>query len=147
MVRGGLLLMVLAMAGERDLNLLLRDMKPELHDGVFVFCTIAVPHEIPATITPLLTFREREGITLVLRREEAERAGLRHQFASRLLTLAVHSSLEAVGFLAAVTACLAAASISVNAVSAFYHDHLLVPEHKADEALALLQDLSAQARA
>jgi len=59
--------------------------------------------------------------------------------------LTVHSSLEAVGFLAAVSARLAEAGIGVNAVSAFYHDHLLVPEHRADEAFRVLQDMSAQA--
>jgi hypothetical protein len=131
------------MAGERDLAALLRDMKPEMHGGIFVFCTIAERAEIPATLTPLLTFREAEGTTLVIPREEAERLGLPHQFASRLITLTVHSSLEAVGFLAAITARLATAGISVNAVSAFYHDHLFVPEHRADEALGLLQNMSA----
>ncbi|WGS23484.1 MULTISPECIES: ACT domain-containing protein [unclassified Bradyrhizobium] len=122
------------MAGERNLDTLLRGMKPELQDGIFVFCTIAADEDVPVGIRPLLTFREQEATTLVIRREEAERAGLRYQFASRLLTLTVHSSLDAVGFLAAVSARLAHADISVNAVSAFYHDHLFVPEHRANEA-------------
>jgi hypothetical protein len=72
-------------------------MKPELRDGLFVFCTIANETEIPATISPLLMFREREGTTLVVRREEAETAGLHYQFASCLITLSVRSSLDAVG--------------------------------------------------
>jgi hypothetical protein len=131
------------MAGERDLAALLRDMKPEMHAGIFVFCTIAEDAKLPAAITPLLTFREAEGTTLVIRQDEAERLGLSCQFASHLITLTVHSSLDAVGFLAAITARLAAAGISVNAVSAFYHDHLFVPDHRADEALALLKNMSA----
>jgi hypothetical protein len=131
------------MAGERDLAALLQNMNPEMRDGTFVFCTIAEDEKLPDTLTPLLTFREAEGTTLVLRREEAERLGLPHQFASRLITLTVHSSLEAIGFLAVITARLAGAGIGVNAVSAFYHDHLFVPEHRADEAFRLLQDLSA----
>jgi uncharacterized protein len=130
------------MAGERDLVALLRDMKPELHEGIFVFCTLADDAELPATIKPLLTFREAEGTTLVIRQKEAERLGLPHQFASRLITLTVHSSLDAVGFLAAITARLAGAGISVNAVSAFYHDHLFVPERRAEQAMRLLQDMS-----
>jgi len=129
-------------SGERNLANLLLDMKPEMHDGVFVFCCIPADQEIPAALRPVNIFREREGTTLVLRREEAEGAGLPHQFASRLITLTVHSSLEAVGFLAAITARLAEAGISVNAVSAFYHDHLFVPEHRADEALRHLRDMS-----
>ena len=44
-----------------------------------------------------------------------------------MITLDVHSSLESVGFLAAVSARLAAAGIPCNAVSAFHHDHLFVP--------------------
>jgi uncharacterized protein len=131
------------MAGEPDLATLLCDMKPEMQPGIFVFCTIAEDAEIPATLKPLLTFREPEATTLVIRQDEAERIGLPYQFASRLITLTVHSSLEAVGFLAAITARLAEAGISVNAVSAFYHDHLFVPDHRADEALRLLQNMSA----
>ena len=72
----------------------------------------------------------------------AASAALPGQFASRLITLTVHSSLEAVGFLAAIAGRLAEAGISVNAVSAYYHDHLFVPEHRADEALRLLQNMS-----
>jgi hypothetical protein len=37
---------------------------------------------------------------------------------------------------------LADAGISVNAVSAFYHDHLFVPDHRAEEALCLLPKMS-----
>jgi hypothetical protein len=133
------------MAGESNLDVLLRDMKPEMQDGVYVFCTVGSGEgAIPAATTPLLTFREQEGTTLVIRREQAERAGLHYQFATRLVSLTVHSSLEAVGLLAAISTRLAEAGISVNAVSAFYHDHLFVPEHRADEALALLRDMSAR---
>lgn len=132
------------MATERDLAALLRHMKPELQPGTFVFCTIAPNERIPAALDPLLTFREQEGTTLVILREEAEAAGLPYAFPSRLIALTVHSALDAVGFLAAITARLAAAGISVNAVSAFHHDHLFVPADRADEAMALLRKISAR---
>ena len=121
-------------------------MKPEMQEGIFVFCSIPEDEKIPATIQPVHIFREREGTAFIIRREEAEAAGLPYQFASRMITLTVHSSLEAVGFLAAITSRLAEAGISVNAVSAFYHDHLFVPEHRADEALHHLQNVSKQAQ-
>jgi uncharacterized protein len=131
-----------AMPGERNITTLLQNMKPEMREGVFVFCSISDDREIPATLRPVHIFREREGTAFIVRREEAEAVGLPYQFASRLITLTVHSSLEAVGFLAAITGRLAEAGISVNAVSAFYHDHLFVPERRADEALHHLQDMS-----
>ncbi|WP_448044023.1 ACT domain-containing protein [Bradyrhizobium liaoningense] len=130
------------MTGERDLTALLRHMRPELRPAVFVFCTIPANESTPSAISPLLTFREQEGTTYVVLREEAEAAGLHYTFTSRLITLTVHSALDAVGFLAAVTSRLAEAGISVNAVSAFYHDHLFVPVDKADEAMAVLQAMS-----
>jgi hypothetical protein len=135
----------MAMPGERNLKTLLENMKPEMPEGVFVFCSISEGKEIPAALRPLHIFREREGPAFVIRREDAETAGLPYQFASRLITLTVHSSLEAVGFLAAITGRLAEAGISVNAVSAYYHDHLFVPEHRADEALHYLLTMSKQA--
>lgn len=130
------------MTGERDLEALLRNVKPEMRPGIFVFCTIPTGESVPATFSPLLTFREQEGTTLVISREEAEAAGLRYALPSRLITLTVHSALDAVGFLAAITARLAEAGISVNAVSAFHHDHLFVPAERAEEAMVLLQKVS-----
>jgi hypothetical protein len=130
------------MSGERDLDPLLQGMKPEMQDGVFVFCTLPEGRKIPASLKPVHIFHEKEGTAFVVTREEAERLGLPHQFASRLITLTVHSSLEAVGFLAAVTAPLAKAGISVNAVSAFYHDHLFVPVERAEEAMRILRRLA-----
>ncbi|MDH6258025.1 ACT domain-containing protein [Bradyrhizobium sp. BR13661] len=130
------------MPAERDLTALLKNLKPQLQPGIFVFCTIAPNASLPAALNPLLTFREQEGTTLVIPLEDAEAAGLNHAFPSRLITLSVHSALDAVGFLAAITARLAEAGISVNAVSAFHHDHLFVPHDRADEAMALLQDMS-----
>ena len=129
-------------AGERNLNALLKDMKPEMQPGIFVFCTIPPNDSVPAAVNPLLTFREQEGTTLVIQREEAEAAGLRYAFASRMITLTVHSALDAVGFLAAITAHLAEAGISANAVSAFHHDHLFVPADRADDAMAALREMS-----
>ena len=134
------------MSGERDLNTLLQSMKPEMQEGVFVFCTLPEGKAIPASLEPVHIFREREGTAFVVRREEADAAGLPYQFASRLITLTVRSSLEAVGFLAAITAPLAEAGISVNAVSAFYHDHLFVPVERAEDAQLVLQKLAGDIR-
>jgi uncharacterized protein len=122
--------------GQINLDNLLRDLNPVLDADEFVYCSVA---EVAGH--PVCVFHEREGITLVLRRGEAERLGLAFTFPCRMITLNIHSSLEAVGLLAAVTAALAARGISVNAVSAFYHDYLFVPVERAQEALQELRTI------
>lgn len=126
------------MPGETDLSSLLRSLDPVLHPGEFVFCTAADSRGVEA----VATFREPEGMTLICRRADAERAGLSCSFRCRMITLNVHSSLEAVGLLAAVTGELARRGIAVNAVSAWYHDHLFVAPARADEAVAALAEMS-----
>ncbi len=82
---------------------------------------------------------------MIVEESEALRAGLAGTFRSRMITLEIHSSLDAVGFLAAITARLAEAGMGVNPVSAFYHDHLFVPADRAAEAMQVLQRLSHEA--
>ena len=117
-------------------------MKPLLHEDEFVFCTMPEEkfRDLPAE--PLFVFRESEGLTLVLPIDEAESLKLQGAFPSRMITLSVYSSLDTVGFLAAVTAKLAEHGISVNAVSAYFHDHLFVPVDRAREAMEILRDFS-----
>ena len=132
------------MSGETDLGSLLGSMSPRLQPGIYVFTTLAGP--VPGSLEPLLLFREREGTTLVLSEKAAAETGLEASFRCRMITLDVHSSLEAVGFLAAITARLADAGISVNPVSAFHHDHLFVPADRAGEALSILEELASAPR-
>jgi len=124
---------------ETDLATLIRAMSPRLDPGIFVFATVKVE---PAGLAPLMTFREAEGITLILPRGEAEAAGLPFTFPARMITLEIQSSLDAVGFLAAITRKLADSGIPVNPVSGFYHDHLFVPEGRAEEATAILTGMA-----
>jgi uncharacterized protein len=128
-------------AGERDLDRLLRGMAPRRAPGTYVFATVP-GDDVPAGLTPFATVREDEGLTLVLRREDADAAGLTHDFPAARLTLLVHSDLAAVGLTAAVSTALADAGISCNVLAGYHHDHLLVPLDDADRALALLEGLA-----
>ena len=132
------------MPGETNLQKLLGSMSPELVPGVHVFATLPPGAPIPAGLNSMMTFREREGDTLILLEEEARATGLQSSFRSRMITLNIHSSLDAVGFLAAITARLAAAGMGVNPVSGYFHDHLFVPIARAQDALAVLEQLSAR---
>ena len=134
------------MTGETDLKRLLASMTPELLDGTYVFATLAPGVSQLEGLDPVMVFREREGLTLIVTEEAASTAGLTASFRCRMIMLNIHSSLEAVGFLAAITTRLAAAGMGVNPVSAFYHDHLFVPADRAEEALELLMELTEEKR-
>jgi hypothetical protein len=121
------------MTAERDLGKLLGEMRPELNEGRYVFTT--VPGPVPGGLTPVVTVAEPEGVTLVVRQDEADRAGLAYDYVAGWITLRVHSALDAVGLTAAVAGELAAAGLSCNVVAGFHHDHLFVPYEAAEEAL------------
>jgi len=136
----------MTVVGETQLRRLLSGMRPVLAPGIFVFVTLP-DGRCPEELDPLMSFREAEGLTLILRASEAAERGLSGTFPCRLITLKIHSSLDAVGFLAAITARLAARGIGVNPVAAFHHDHLFVPAHRAEEALEALLALAAESAA
>ncbi len=130
------------MAGEMRLTELLRSLSAVLAEGVFVFATVA-PDRLPKDIAPRMIFQEAEGTTLILLKSEAEQHGLAYEFPCRMITLNVHSSLEAVGFMALIASELAKHDMGVNPVSGFFHDHLFVPVGREGDALNVLQALAA----
>ena len=130
------------MAGEKDLDTLLVLLEPSLLPGDFVFCTAAnLKYGDFAELQPLASYQEEEGLTLVLAKQSADVAGLAYDSVFNCITLMVHSSLEAVGLTAAVSGKLAANGISANVMAAYHHDHVFVPENKAQLALKLLTEL------
>lgn len=129
------------MTGVRDLHDLCRQMTPSMVEGVFVYCSFS-DFRLPLGFEPICTFREAEGLTAIVSKTQAEASGVPYTFPCRLITLAVHSSLDAVGFLACIADRLARKGIACNAVAGFHHDHLFVPEARASETLEELNALS-----
>jgi hypothetical protein len=128
--------------GEKNLQLLLQSMRPQLNEGRYVFCTVPAWPDI-AVAAVLFHFNEAEGITLVLPKAAADAMQLNYSFVAAWITLTVHSSLEAVGLTAAFAAALTREGISCNVVAGFYHDHIFVPEEKAAAAMQALETLAA----
>ncbi|KAK1579567.1 ACT domain-containing protein [Colletotrichum navitas] len=128
--------------GETSLKTLLSTLTPVLDPETYVFVTLPSGAEPPPLADVRLLFREREGLTLVTTLATATARGMEHAFRSRMITLDVHSSLEAVGFMAVVAARLAARGMGVNPVSGFFHDHLFVPEGREAEAVEELEQLA-----
>ena len=119
---------------------LLQSMHPALNRGVYAFVSLPAGG-VPDRVEPIATFRESEGLTLIVEEQQAKDAGLPILFRAAWITLTVHSDLQAVGLTATVATALAEAGISCNVVAAAYHDHLFVPVESASQAIAVLQAL------
>lgn len=134
------------MSGITELATLLAAIAPELHEAEMVFCSFATAEvKDKLLLSAAGFFKEREGITLIVARADAERHGVSFGTVMKVITLTVHSDLEAVGLTAAVTSRLARHGISANVVAAYYHDHVFVPVPDAERALRVLQALQEEA--
>jgi hypothetical protein len=128
------------MSGETDLAKLLRDMRPERNLGEYVFCVVD-SFEQAAALGPVGMFQEKEGVTVILSREQSDAVSLSYSLVCAWITLTVHSALEAVGLTAAVSKTLADENISCNMVAAYYHDHLFVPVEDGERVMEVLTAL------
>lgn len=116
-------------------------LQPKLLEDEFVFCSSKTMSLVDASVLePVASYREEEGLSLVLTKRAAMQAGFDISSVFKCITLTVHSSLDSVGLTAAVANRLSSHSISANVVAAYYHDHVFVPSSKAEQALALLSD-------
>ena len=127
------------MGGVSDLGELLASMQPELHDSAHVFCCVDEKAFGALPLEPIGLFREEEGVTVITTEDQARSAGLPFETTWARITLTVHSSLTAVGFIAEIARRLAEAGISLNPVSAYYHDHLFVPWERRVDAMECLR--------
>ena len=127
---------------EKNLSTLLSTLDPKLLPGDYVFCHLpGAGYGDLAEFEPIGAFVESEGLTLILAEENARSAGLTFSGIWRLISLDVHSSLEAVGLTAAIATALTRQGISANVVAAYHHDHLFVPTSTAQLALNTLVSL------
>ena len=133
---------------ESDLDTLLATLEIKRPDGVWRFETISNDKASWSDLITLRTvgdiamlFREDEGLTIITHADDATADDNRWVW----LELSVFSDLQAVGFLAAVSGALTDAGVPCNAVAAYHHDHIFVPEGKADLAISALEALSSNA--
>lgn len=130
-----------------DLKKLLKDMQPKMAKMKYFMASVD-EGELMALANYLdyivCIYREKEGLTVVFEEEiHGEMVGIAEKMAGpfALIMLNVYSDLMAVGLLARVTEALAKEKISVNAFSAYHHDHLLVPWERKEDALKALERL------
>lgn len=98
-----------------------------------------------------ITFDVAE-VSLVVKTEEWNRLKERFEVYSeegpyRLITFDIVLDLSVVGYLAAVSARLAEAGVSIYALSTFLRDHILVKDEDANRAVKVLRGLVEECRA
>ncbi len=119
------------LSGERDLARLLAGLEPVLADGRYAFSLLDDGKDDAFAV-----IREDEGVTHVRQDEDGGWARI---------SLTIHSSLDAVGLTAALSAALADAGISANVIAGYYHDHVFVPWDRRREAVAIMTVLAGEA--
>lgn len=128
------------MEGEVNLKNILKNLNPTLNEGKYVYCTVDNIDKISLSKI-LFLFKERESITVVVKKEDAEELNLGFSYVASWITLEVHSSLSAVGLTAKFSQALSEAGISCNVVAAYFHDHIFVDEKDAVKAIDVLNTL------
>lgn len=121
---------------ERDLRRLLAGLAPVVRRVPYV--VVETEAHVPAAAVIV----EDEATTKVVEQVVADRHGLHYTFVAAWITCSIESDLEAIGMTAAISRALADAGIACNVLAGSRHDHLLVPWHRRDEAVAVLRGLA-----
>ncbi|WP_133501440.1 ACT domain-containing protein [Cognatilysobacter terrigena] len=128
------------MTGETHLPHILANLDVQLRAGAYVLITRATP-DPDADAVAAARINEAEGITYVVTEDYARARGEPPGFVAAWLTLKVHSALNAVGLTAAVSGVLAERGIACNIIAGHFHDHILVPAARRDDAIAAIRSL------
>jgi len=117
-------------------------MEPQLQNEEYIFCTFP-KGQITDNIhlNPICCFHEKEGLTLIIEKQTADKNRIEYASTFSMISLTIHSSLDAVGLTAAISKKLAEKEISANVVAAYFHDHVFVPKEKAPLAVKCLNEL------
>ena len=118
------------------------DLKPELLEGEFVFHSLVdASYGEFKEMNPIASIQEKEGLTLVIPKEIADRQNISYESSYRCISLGLTSDLDDYGLTALISGKLNESKISANIFAGKYHDHIFVPSNKAKEALLVLNDL------
>ena len=131
-----------------DAKEMVKKMNPELREGKYFIASVDQSQLM--TLSGYLQYiisiyREEEGLTTVFSEplKEIVEGLTKEKIVGPfgMITLNVYSDLMGIGLLKEVTEALAKEKISVNAFSAYHHDHLFVPYDRKDDAVNALKEL------
>ena len=130
------------MNAQVKIDQLLQRLTPILNREQLVMCPLEEAQLQTLLQECLCVFREREGICALLSKAVAERESLSDEGGYRQITLQYSACLQVPGLSATIVRELADAGIQANVVSARYHEHLLVSERDAAQAMQVLYGIS-----
>ena len=117
----------------------LKNLNPVLLEDEYVFCTfLSSIYGDHSKLNPIASFNEKEGLTLVVKKEIAKFNNLEFKDTFKCISLNLISSLTSVGLTALISKALADNEISANIYAGYYHDHIFVPLNNANDAFKLL---------
>ena len=129
-------------SGEEDLSNLTNNLQPNLLNEDYVFITLEdFSLEFSNQLDPIATFKEKEGLTLVIKEEKAKQEDFEYNSVFKCISLGAHSSLTSVGLIAAISKLLSNEGITCNVFSGYFHDHLFVQKSLSKTALELLNNI------
>ncbi len=128
-------------SGEEDLSNILNNLQPELLNEDYVFITFDDDSDLENKLDPIATFKEKEGVTLVITQERAQGNNLQYNSVFSCISLGVHSSLTSVGLIAAISKSLSDNGIACNVFSGYFHDHIFVQKSLSTQALEVINNI------
>ena len=128
-------------SGEEDLPNILNNLQPELLTEDYVFITSDDNPNSENELDPIATFKEKEGVTLVITQERAQGNNLQYNSVFSCISLGVHSSLTSVGLIAAISKSLSDNGIACNVFSGYFHDHIFVQKSLSTRALEVINNI------
>ena len=128
-------------SGEEDLSNILNNLQPELLNEDYVFITLDNDSDSENELDPIATFKEKEGITLVVTQERAQGNNLQYNSVLSCISLGVHSSLTSVGLIATISKSLSDNGIACNVFSGYFHDHIFVQKSLSAQAMELINNI------
>ena len=114
--------------------------KVVLNKGEYVFCSITDINKISID-NIISSFKESEGYSIIISKEEAIKNNLPFYFVSAWITLDIESTLDSVGLTSVFSKKLKKAGISCNVVAAYHHDHIFVPYPEKLKAIKIPSDM------
>tara|TARA_X000000950_G_scaffold59239_1_gene71821 strand:+ start:84 stop:458 length:375 start_codon:yes stop_codon:yes gene_type:complete len=111
-----------------------------LNKGEYVFCSIIDIKKISIN-NIICSFKESEGYSIIISKEEAIKNNLPFYFVSAWITLEIDSTLDSIGLTSAFSKKLTKAEISCNVIAAYHHDHIFVPYLDKHKAMEILSDM------